>query len=341
MDVVEVPVQDKLTNEWFCQRPKEETLLPDLEIVDCHHHLWMRANSHYYVDHLIRDISSGHRVTATVYVEAGDYYRKDGPEDLKPVGETEHLLELANKHRRELGGGLSAIVGHADLTTGEAVGPVLDAHVEAGEGRFRGVRVRAQWDPSGYVLGGSAPPGLLSDPIFRTGFDVLARRGLSCDLLHFFHQAPEVADLADAFPDCPIIVNHFGWPIGGGPYEGRLSEVFAEWRLLLPELARRPNIYMKMGGLASPWSGISFSREESPPSSEVLARTWAPYFHRTIETFGPARCMMQSNFPVDRTACTYHTLWNAFKRIGMEYSSSERAQMFAGVAREVYRLATP
>ena len=335
----QIPSEDRLADDWFARGEPEDTLLADLEIVDCHHHLYIRPTAHYHVPQLVRDLESGHRVVATVYVEAMEHYRPDGPAALKPVGETEHLLALIHEHGRELGGGLAGIVGAADLMLGDEVEAVLEAHLEAGEGRFRGVRAHAQWDPSGYTLGSMRPPeGMLLDAGFQRGVKVVSRLGLSCDLLYFFHQGLEVAALADAVPDCPIVVNHFGWPLGEGPYEGRLPEVMDRWRALLPELARRPNIVMKVGGLGSPWSGLMFDRDAPPPNSQTLAETWAPYFHETIAAFGPSRCLMESNFPVDRRTCAYHTLWNALKRIGLEYSPAERTQMFSEAARKVYRI---
>jgi len=52
-----------------------------------------------------------------------------------------------------------------------------------------------------------------------------------------------------------------------------------------------------------------------PPSSGEMANAWRPYVETCIENFGAGRCMFESNFPVDKGACSYPVLFNAFKRL--------------------------
>ena len=76
--------------------------------------------------------------------------------------------------------------------------------------------------------------------------------------------------------------------------------------------------------------GDGWHRRDTPPSSEDLAAAWGPLVRFCIDTFGPERCMFESNFPVDRESCSYVVLWNAFKKISAGYSATERADLFAG-----------
>jgi len=161
---------------------------------------------------------------------------------------------------------------------------------------------------------------------------------LSFDACIYHFQLPQVASLARAFPDTLIILDHIGSPLGIGPYQGRRDEALAEWRGLIGEAAASPNVVVKLGGQGMWLAGVDWPR---PPDSEAMAATFGDLFHRTIEAFGPERCMFESNFPVDRHTSSYATLWNMLKRIGAAYSEAERTAMFYGVADRVYRLGLP
>jgi predicted TIM-barrel fold metal-dependent hydrolase len=104
------------------------------------------------------------------------------------------------------------------------------------------------------------------------------------------------------------------------------------------ELAELPNVRVKLGGLTMFVNGFDFHKKPKPPGSEELAKTWAPYIEPCIEAFGADRCMFESNFPVDKGSCSYRSLWNAFKRIAAGCSADEKAALFSGTARKVYRL---
>ncbi|HEY8571917.1 amidohydrolase family protein [Phenylobacterium sp.] len=339
----------------------EEILEPELPIVDPHHHLWdrrtyaapnesaehpfmtaIRPAQRYLLDELIADTSS-HNVVATVFVECRAFYKADGPAELQPVGETEFVNGVAAMSASGMYGDFRAcagIVGRADLLLGDAVVPVLEAHVRAGGGRFQGIRNSASWDADTEVLGplhrGEA--GLyLSEP-FRSGFKHLAPMGLSFDAWLLEPQLPELTDLARAFPETTIVLDHVGTPLGRASYEGRLPERFGVWRDNIGELAKSPNVVVKLGGLAMAFCNFpSFLAQPRAPSSQ-LADEWRPYIETCIGAFGPERCMFESNFPVDMGACDYATLWNAFKRLAAGASAQEKAALFAGTASRVYRL---
>ena len=341
----------------------EEILEPDLPIIDPHHHLWDRparllanlpANPHaftkvtmkaprYMFDELLADMTSGHNVRATVYLQCGSMYRADGPAALKPVGETEFVNGVAAMSASGVYGDVRAcagIVSHADLTLGGAVLEVLEAHVAAAPARFRGIRHSCSWDADPAVLGPLAggAPGLYLSDAFREGFACLAPMGLSFDAWLLEPQLPDVIDLARAFEDTPIVLDHVGTPLGLASYEGRRGERFGIWRDNIRELAKSPRVSVKLGGLAMAFPNFPSFLSDPPATSQQLADEWRPYVETCIEAFGPDRCMFESNFPVDRGACTYAMLWNAFKRLATGYSADEKAALFSGTAARVYRL---
>jgi L-fuconolactonase len=330
--------------DWLA-RVEEEILEPDLPIVDPHHHLVDRANTgRYLLDELLADTGSGHNIEATVYLEWLSMYRAGGPPELRPVGEVEFANGVA---AMAASGGYSktqvcaGIVGYADLALGARVEAVFEAMIGAGGGRFRGIRYITASHPDEAARGSSVnrAAGLLLDPKVREGFARLHPLGLSFDAWIYFTQLAELVDLARAFPETPIVLDHVGGAIGIGPYAGRRDEVFAEWRGRIAELARCPNVHVKLGGLGMRLFGFGFHEAELPPTSEQLAQAWRPYIETCIEAFGARRAMFESNFPVDKGSGGYPVFWNAFKRLAAGASADDKAALFAGTARRFYRLA--
>ena len=322
--------------EWL-QRLQEEVLEPELPIVDAHHHFYDRPGWRYLLDDYLADARSGHAVRASVHMQALTRYRPDGPDSMKPVGETEYIAEVTEGSHPQVAAG---VVGHADLRLGSAVRKVLEAHLEVGRGRFRGVRHLTTWDADASLANPltAAPPGLLLDASFRAGLAQLAPLGLSFDAWLFFAQLPELIDTAKALPDTTFIVDHCGGVARIGVYENHRTEVFERWSRSMRELARLPNVHVKLGGLGMRINGFDFHQGELPPSSEQLAAAWKPWVEPCIEAFGAGRCMFESNFPVDKGSYSYRTGWNAFKRLTTGCSAIERQQLFEGTACRVYRL---
>jgi L-fuconolactonase len=339
----------------------EPILDPDLPIIDPHHHLWYvpeavraamdpqanpffhvrRAKPRYLLEELLADLGSGHRVVATVFVECHSMHRASGPQAMRPVGEVEFVNGIAAASASGAYGPVRAcagIVGHADLRLGEAVEAVLAAEIQAGGGRFRGVRQASQSDPDAALAPVSSPPGLLMDPAFRAGFSRLAPLGLSFDAFLYEPQLPELVDLARAFPETPIVLNHTGTPLGIGRYAGTQRERFGAWADNIRALAALPNVVAKLGGLGMPVCGFESFRADPQATSEALAREWGPYFETCIEAFGAERCMFESNFPTESGTCSYPVLWNTFKRVAQGASADEKRALFFGVAERVYRL---
>ncbi len=321
--------------------PAEEVIDPGLPIVDAHHHMWWRPPEAYQLPEILADTGSGHNVRATVFVQCTAMYRADGPEAFRPVGETEYVGGVAAISASGLFGDTrlcAGIVGYADLRN-PGVAAVLDAHIAAGSGRFRGIRQQAQQDSHVGALARAVPPrDLLRDSAFRRGFARLAPLGLGFDAWVYFTQLGDVADLAAAFPETSIILNHIGAPLGVGYYADRRAEVFAAWSAGIATLARHPNVSIKLGGLGMAAYGFGLAERSAPASSVELATLWQPYLDVCIAAFGPDRGMFESNFPVDKQACSYRTLWNAFKRMTAGHSPDERTAMFSATAMRVYRL---
>lgn len=270
-------------------------------------------------------------------------YRTDGPHRLRPVGETEFARKVANEASgdRRLNARLcDAIVGYADLLLGDAVREVLDAHIEAGDGHFRGVRHIIAWDRDASLLNPAYPtfPGMLASDSFRAGFTQLGKLGLSFDAWLFFHQLGELADLARVFPATPIILNHCGGILGIGGYAGHGREVFNIWRDSIFELARHPNISVKIGGFGMKLAGFQSQRDFTWTPSRELARSWRPWAETCIEAFGAKRCMLESNFPADRINLTYGKLWNTLKWLVVDASEEEKHDLFWRSAARAYKL---
>src|SRR5689334_16490468 len=295
----------------------EAVLEPELPICDAHHHLWERAPRVYLLKDLCADLGAGHNVVSTVAVECGYGYRTSGPEELKPVGETEFLDRNAAEAARDPAIKpriAAAVVGFADLALGDRVAPVLEAHLAASPGRFRGIRRSTTWDASD-VLRSEAPREMLASPEFRAGFAWLRKFDLTFDAWLYHPQLPELADLARAFPDVTIILNHIGAPLGVGPYAGKRDEVYQVWRGQMASLAEFPNIVVKLGGVGSVRSGYDWHQRQIKASSAELAEILRPYFEVCIDNFSAERCLFESNFPVEKAANSYVILWNAYKRI--------------------------
>ena len=338
------------TNDDWLARTVEPVLEPDLPICDPHHHLWdQRAGvvaPRYLLDEFLADLASGHNVVSTVFIECGAMFRAAGPEAFRPVGETQFAAGVAAMSESGLYGRTrvaAGIVGTAHLRRGDAAAEVLDRQIEAAGGRLRGIRQGGSWHESPEIPNHRTEPGpdLFLDTRFREGFRHLAPRGLSFEGWCYHPQIPALTDLARAFPDTTIVLDHFGGPIGVGPYAGRTDEVFDAWRRVVGPLAECPNVHAKLGGLAMQVNGFGWHLRKAPPTSEELMEATRRYYEHTIDIFGAERCMFESNFPVDKLSCSYRVLWNSFKRLAAGCSASERALLFHDTAARVYRLESP
>ncbi len=307
-----------------------------MRICDPHHHLWDRPGNRYTVPDLIEDIGDL-EVTHTVFVECMASYRTDGPEHLRPVGETEFVLAQARASERLGGPEIAAVVSFADLRLEEQLEEVLDAHEEAGEGRFRGIRHAAGWDAHPDVPNSHTKPPrhLYVDPRFRDGARRLARRGWVLEAWQYHPQIDELRELAIAVPEVTIVLDHLGGPVGVGPYDR--ETVFPGWQASISALAECPNVVVKLGGLAMPRNGFGWHERDAPPSAEELAEATAPYYRHCLGAFGAERCMFESNFPVDKVSAPYAVFWRSFELLTAEWRPEERAALFFETAARTYR----
>ena len=181
----------------------EDVLDPELPIVDSHHHLWLLPKGRYLIDEFKADLESGHKISATVYVECSSMYRQSGPEAMRPVGEAEFAAGVAAMSNSGLFGPTkmcAAFVGRVDFRMGEAVDEVLDALAVASGERLRGIRGSANWDADPAMNTGTramAPKGLLNDEQYRAGVRRLAARKLVYDCVHYYPQITDLCSLAD------------------------------------------------------------------------------------------------------------------------------------------------
>ncbi len=320
-------------------KTSEAPLEPDLPICDPHHHLRERPNDRYFLEEFIQDTSTGHNIVSTVCVENRARYRKDGPEALKPVGETEFFDGVAAQAAADPNIATlvaAAIVGHADLRLGDRVTPVLEAHLAASPNRFRGIRHSTTWDESGTIRS-DAGPGLIGRQYLSSWVCLFAAIRLELRCVALSPAASELVDLARAFPAATIILDHIGGPLGVGPYKGKHGEDFRVWSTGIAALSACPNVAVKLGGVGSTRSGHDWHERSVQPGSVELANAMAPYFDFCIEKFGAQRCMFESNFPVDKASYSYVAIWNALKRITRSYSHDERQALFHDTAARVYR----
>jgi L-fuconolactonase len=335
------------SNDAWLAQVREQTLEADLPICDPHHHLWdSRPGAvapRYFLDELLADTNSGHNIVSTVFIECGTMFKAAGPSELRPIGETEFANSIAAMSASGQYGPTrvaAGIIGTAYCWIGDAVADVLDKQIVAGGGRFRGIRQGGAWHQSAGVPNHRTEPSptMYLDAKFRDGFKHLAPRGLTFEGWCYHTQIEALTDLARAFPDTTIILDHFGGPLGVGPYAGKADEVFAAWKKVIAPLAKCENVVAKLGGINMEVNGFAWHERALPPTSEELINATRHYYEHTLELFGADRCMFESNFPVDKVSCSYNVLWNSFKRFTAGFSADEKARLYHDTAARVYRL---
>lgn len=330
------------SDAWLAQ-VREDIIEPDRPIIDPHHHLWTDTlgRKPYLLAHLWADTGSGHNIQKSVFIECRACYHNEAPDHLKSLGETEFVAQIA-RASREGGGGtvIAGFVGHTDLRRTTDLAATLKKHVDAADGLFRGIRHAGARDanPEALNIPGRGPEGLYADADFRAGLAILGKLGYTYDTWHYHHQNAAFAELARAVPGTTLVLDHFGTPLGVGRYAGQRDAIFEAWKRDIAAIAACPNVVAKLGGLAMPDNGFGWDKRDRPATSDELVEAQSRYYHHTIECFGPARCMFESNFPVDRRSLPYASYWNAMKKMATRYSPEEQHAMFYGTAERVYRL---
>jgi predicted TIM-barrel fold metal-dependent hydrolase len=322
--------------DWLARQVPEAAREPELPIIDAHFHFLDLPGFHYMgADWAAEQAGCGHRIVGSVYAEAQTGYRTHGLEALRPVGE----VELVERETRGRPGMAMGIVGHADLMLGAAVEQTLAGQLEAGEGRFKGIRYALALDSHPDIAVHHRPPDdWMTNARFHEGLKVLTRLGLSFDAWAFFHQQGEVAALARRHPELNMVVLHCGGLLGYGPYQGRADEVFQSWLAKMREVAACPNTSIKLGGTLGRLAAYDYLNADVPEPSTALAAAVRPYLLSLIDLFGPGRCMFESNYPVDTVVTGYGVLWNTYKHVTADFTENEKIAMYGGTARRIYRL---
>ena len=332
--------------EWLNQLI-EDPILPNIPIIDPHHHLWDVGFGRYYIEELLEDInSSGHNILSTVYIMSSSntkIYSKDGLEEFKPLTEIEFATsegkraDLIPNNKVKVN---ASIVGSVDLTYGNKLQPVLEKAVNISEGRLKGIRMLLASHTDPRISSGAVKSdlGLMLHPNFIDGAKCIQDANLSLDFWIYHTQLNEMEKIARALPDLTIILNHIGGPIHLGEYEGKQAATHREWRSAMMRLSRIPNINVKLGGLGMAVNGAKFHNSKFPPNSVQLSDVWKPWIYETIDMFGFDRCMFESNFPVDKGSCSYGALWNAFKILAKDMSDDEINKLFSKNAAKIYKI---
>ncbi|MEM8924229.1 MAG: amidohydrolase family protein [Actinomycetota bacterium] len=286
--------------------------------------------------HLPADLQASagrHPVEGIVHVEAG--WEGKGP--LGPVGETEWLDGLDDPPL--------AIVGHATLDDPRSLVTQLDAHAAASP-RLRGIRDMLSAHPDKRIHSWTDAGRIAGDGL-RDGLRRLAERSLTFEAWVYGNQLGELATLAADVPEATIVLDHLGTPVAvAGPYGGhgeaatQRSRTLEEWQAGLEAVAGHPNVYCKLSGLLMPICGFGFHERPDKPSVGEVADALGPYLTFGIETFGAERCMLASNFPMDKVSVDYEVLWEAFVQIvaNAGLDEAQQAGLLADNAAAFYRL---
>ncbi len=328
--------------DWLAKR-LEAPMEPERPILDPHHHLWERPGGRYLFHDLLEDVNSGHNIVATIYIQCGAMHRKDGPRELATVGEVEFAVGAASMADSGHYGPTricAGIVGNANLMLGAEVARVLDALIEAGNGRLVGIRCPMAKSDDPAIIGSVVipPDGMMREGAVAAGVREMGRKGLVLDTWSFQSQLDDLLVLVDRAPDTTIVVDHVGGVTGIASYAGRREELFPVWREKMAALAARPNTRVKLGGLAMHSVGFGFETWDLPPTSEDLAAAWRPYIETCIDLWGVDRAMFESNFPVDKGQVSYTNMWNAFFRLSAGASEEEKDKLFRRTAATTYGL---
>jgi len=292
------------------------------ETIDAHHHIWRMTDLPWlhgpmaprifgpyeplrrdYPIEAFRADLAGHGVVASVYVQVNWA-------PARALDEVAWVQSVADAT-----GWPQAIVGYADLASPD-VAALLDA--QARHSRLRGIRQQLHWHENPQYRF-AARPDVCAEPAWRRGFAELAPRGLLFELQLFAPQMEHGADLARAFPDTTIVLEH------AGMLEDTSPQGWDTWRAGMRKLADCPNVHVKLSGL-----GTFVHRA-------TLADI-APIVRETVDLFGPQRCMWGSNFPIESLWTDYATVIGNIHQALAGFAPSDRRKILAETAARLYRL---
>lgn len=325
---------------------RDESILdPDLPILDSHIHLFDLPGNRYMVEDYLEDAQGGHNVLAAIYCETQAFARKDGPEHMRPLGEVEFANGVAamtatGRYGKCVVG--AGIIGHGNLTFGTRLGELLDRCMETAPERYRGIRhVTLDYPderPYQFIMTYRPPAGILDNPEVPNALAELQKRGLVYDAAVYDYGLPRLTEVIDRFPDLTVVLNHVGNFVGVDMDPDERGDKFAELTTNLREIAKRPNVFCKVGGLGMPTLGFGFEKRDEVVGYETLAEAFRPHIELAIDAFGPDRCLFESNFPPDGRSSGFIPTVNAYKHVLKDLSEDEKRDVFGRNAARVYKL---
>lgn len=291
-------------------------------MIDAHFHIWRQADlpwlmgpmqprifgpyepirRDYEIEEYLAD-AAGSGITGAVYVQANWA-------PARALDEVRFVAESAKRAEFPVG-----IVAHADLLA-EDIRPALDALAK--EPSMRGVRMQLHWHENPLYRFASGPD-LARDPVLQRNVARLGDYGWSFDLQVFAGQMAGAAELAAACPKVTFVLQH------AGMLEDLSEAGIAEWRSGMKLLARQPNVVSKLSGL-----GTFLRRNDPAHIGFILAET--------VAMFGASRCLFGSNFPIEKLWTSHADLIAAHRAAAASLPEAEQAQIFAGTARQTYKL---
>lgn len=275
-------------------------------IIDAHHHLW----------------DPGKRSYPWMDESVGPLKRRFGAEDLAAaiagtdVGATvlvqaSHLTE-ETRWLREQTAPVAGVVGWTDLTAESVRDDLAELLADGAPTPLVGVRHQAHDEPD---------PRWLTRPEVVRGVRALGEAGLPFDLLVRRREWPAALELVAAAPDTVMVLDHAGKP----EIADHTAESFAMWRAWLHELAAHPQVVCKVSGLLT---------EAGPGWREGRLPAYA---REVLETFGLARTMYGSDWPVSTLRASYAEVLAVTLELLAGCSADEREEVLAGTARRIYR----
>jgi predicted TIM-barrel fold metal-dependent hydrolase len=195
-----------------------------------------------------------------------------------------------------------AQVGRCDLDAPDAAATIM---AESASPLFRGIR-----DPFSAKR--------LDADIAAPAMDALAAIGASLEVRRHHNDFAVVDELATRWPTVPILLSHGCLPLERTPDE------HAAWSAAIRSLAHRPNVACKISTV------VGASQPE--PRIELVR----PWILSCVEAFGADRCMLASNFPIDRPYVSYGQLVDLYRESVAELSVTERQAILAETAARLY-----
>jgi|SRR5690606_28064075 len=189
-------------------------------------------------------------------------------------------------------------------------------------------------------------PHLYRNKKFLHGFEHLAQAKLSFDAWVYSHQINDVIELAQTFPETPIVLDHVGTPVGlfgqvgktTGKTEQQRQQIFSQWQIAIAALAECPNVYIKLSGLFMPVLGHTFHQQRQLATKDALIERAVPLIQHVLQCFGTERSMFASNFPMDRVSSSLVNIIDAFSDIVYAHHPDALKTVFYDNAKRFYQL---